>query len=323
MFLLNGQVSIFTHTWTGPPLLFVHNQRCGGTSVNGRILDNYREVTCKFGKAISGEGEIGIEQAGALLRKGKRSLYLGHFFFGFDRLLGRRLKVATNFRNPRARLVSTYRQFSMPGQSFADWLGRNPWHENHLVRQLAGPTGATGSTLSEVGAWIKARPITEADLDAAIRNLGEVSFIFNCEDLERSIIMFERAYGTVPLLSAMGVRRHAAPVPFEPTPEDERLIDQATALDERLAEHLRGRYDEQARRFAVSDADIRTRELFAKVFDSVGILKAADAPMNPPTVSFPVIREGVLRALDELGADDRDALMALCERNENIRRFLA
>jgi len=89
--------------WSNFTLLFLHHQKCGGTSVEA-ALEQFAQ-RCKLGYAR--------QPAGAwrpALRAGQVNILTGHIGFGIHKMLprGRRYAYVTVFRDPVERCVSHY-----------------------------------------------------------------------------------------------------------------------------------------------------------------------------------------------------------------------
>ena len=328
MFLKNGKVSGFSHGWKLNPILFVHNQRCGGTALNGLINDNYFFDTCKLDMQISGYTTERVEfrSAAETLLESKKKIYLGHFFFGFSHVLDREITYLTNFRDPDDRLASAFRRFSDGRESFKEWIDKNPWQQDHLTRQLSGSKNLKVSEvpLEEIVRKVREGPIDDGDLEIAISNLKKIPFVFFLEEFIESLLMFEKKFQTAPLLSIL-FRRASTNKETKGDLSQTELVKSNNSMDRILFEKLRDKYETQKSQVRIPEEDVRIRNRFYEIFDGLSILENKNVPLHPLSQSIAVIREEILKRLDferNYDQEECDRLIEIGLKNQNIKRFI-
>lgn len=258
---------------TDTPLIFLHNFRCSGNTINMYFVQQTKTPIFKLGTHHDRVLTYGdFLQAG---RQGGAQFYLGHFVYGAHRHLSGPARYFTNIRKPLARMVSGYLAFSDFQQPLLPWLETHFEADNGMTKRLAG-IGVSPEDGVTPYDYIEDRPlpadfaVDEAVYERAARTLDACAGVIIQERFSESLVMFERNAGLNPLVcvSAMHFNRSLSlPLTAKTVPDDVRaLMATKSAFDERLYARANARLDGYlAEQTADFHNDVRLRSILRQM----------------------------------------------------------
>lgn len=212
--------SIISHKY----LVFLHNNRCAGNTVNESVFDYITEIGgalkangksfFKIGK--SGEIRNTWEDFLAAAKQGEAVLYSGHLPFGCGSWIGEGTHYACNLREPTGRSASLL-AFDQPDPGELDaWFAREWEPHNGMTKRLAGYhvvngmacDGATGREICPAGEFV----IDDAVFTQALENLeNQIDVIIPQNRFTEGAALFEFTFGLPPLFSFTKVHYNQRP----------------------------------------------------------------------------------------------------------------
>lgn len=184
-----------------PMLLFLHVQKCGGTTLRTLIDRNYeRTVNLNEWKYRAGWDVMKNFHAMSPEQQKKRRKLLqsyqalyGHFPFGIHTLLQCPYTYITVLREPVDRFISLYEYWrgssydERMGDTLAEFSSTNVFgwllKDNHMVRVFCD-----GLTIPYGG-------VTEAHLDSAMENLTQCDFVGIMEEFDTTVACLRQFLG--------------------------------------------------------------------------------------------------------------------------------
>lgn len=308
---------------------FIHNWRCGGSSLNSIFSSNFGSNYCKIGTQFSSFGWPDYKSKEVLTladvrpRTDQTSILGGHLCFGVESLIGGQWDLWMNARHPLDRLASGILRFHSkkfvikPGkysQSDATshseailaqlFAGPLRHEQNGVAKRLAGFSYAetleiTGDSNLEELSCYQCNSSDLLLLEAASRNLQHLKLIFLPSHLHESILCMEKLYSLGPQLNLFSNLKHNSVDLGHAKPDQKRLFDlsrkllsKLCSIDLALWNELERKFLEQLRILQISKRDIELRKLLHREsFFTPAILEARGSDRE-------MIRRIVLRIVE-------------------------
>ena len=297
---------------------FIHNWRCGGSSLNSIFASNFGSNYCKIGTQFTKFGwpdyqapEI-LTLADVRTRFDQTSILGGHLCFGIQTLLGGSWDLWMNARHPIERLASGIMRFHSkkfaikPGKysqsaalSYSESIlakliaGPLRHEQNGIAKRLAGFSYAesldvTGDSNLEELSCYRCDSSDSALLKVALKNLQHVNMLFLPSHLHASILCMEKFYSLEPQLNLFSDLRHNAVDLGHAKPDQKRLFDlsrkllsELCSLDLELWKELEKKFFNQLRILKISKREIKLREILHRdSFFTPHIMEAAGSDID-------------------------------------------
>ena len=277
---------------------FIHNWRCGGSSLNSIFSSNFGSHYCKIGTQFTSFGWPNYKVKELLTltdvrsRSDQTSILGGHLCFGIETLIGGPWDLWINARQPIDRLASGIlrfhsKQFTIKdgkysasaaksySESILEKLINGPLrHEqNGVAKRLAGFSYADSFDISgdinlEELSCYSCDSNDSQLLNVALRNLRLVKLVFVPNALHASILCMERLYSLGPQLNLFSDLRHNSVGLGKSSPDQRRLFDlsrnllsKLCAVDMALWREIERKFIQQLQIFKVTKKEIMLREL--------------------------------------------------------------
>jgi len=184
-------------------LIFLHNYRCSGNTVNEVCLRKFPDRTFKIG--MVSEQEHTYADFVSLEDKDSIDLFMGHFVYGAHRHISRPAKYFTNVRKPLGRMISGYLQWSNFETPIVDWLAAHPETDNGMTRRLAGIGPSPGNASAaydftsdqELGENFK---VDDEIFERASATLDACVSVLITERFVESLVLLEQTVAFDPLI---------------------------------------------------------------------------------------------------------------------------
>ncbi len=259
----------------GAALVFLHNLRCGGNSLNYLFADTLGpDSFFKLG-AVAGGSHTHKDFLKAA-RDDRTRFYLGHFCYGVHRHIRRPTEYFTVLRRPVDRLLSAYAiTGARRGENLADWIARTPDARNGMVRRLCGigPNEDAGCLWD----YVRECPVDERfepgpEHLAMAREIvaARIPVVLLHERRAEGLVLLQRRHRLPPLISVTHAHYNETPSGWRigrPDPRDVARLIAANRLDGELHETLRRR--EQAR-YAAMDETFHRRVAAMRAIAAIG-----------------------------------------------------
>ena len=239
--------------YTPPPakaLIFLHNSRCGGNSVNNILAEEFgTSAIFKLGQV--GDTYYCHEDFIHAAEKGSQSLFLGHFCFGAHKFIPRPAEYFMCIRAPLSRVWSSFKSaMKPPGTTLRKFVEDDFDSTNGMVKRLCG--FGFNDSLKCLYDFASDRPLPadfepgKEHLDLALKHVEEwsPSVLFQ-EYMEESLLLLERHYQCRPLFSMRFQRFNQTPsIKLEEAVDTDtvRWLERRNALDSQFYDALSARF---------------------------------------------------------------------------------
>ena len=287
-----------TATLSGRRVLFVHNWRCAGSTINSLLSSNFGELYTKVGTQFTDAGWpdynlpelLSVDQVRKKFING--GILGGHLCTGVESVIGGSWDIWMNARKPLKRLSSGIMRFhaskfravsgsytrqqamDMANHKLGDLIAGPLQHEvNGVAKRLAGFAVADSidlrddSNLEKVSCFSMSLD-DDVLLGAALRQMERVKVIIIPEYLHASLISIEKIYSLRPIINLFSDLRHNPVSLGKPRKEEEALfelakpmLEKACAVDRDLWKPLMSRFKEQVESVRVVKRDVQVREI--------------------------------------------------------------
>lgn len=279
-------------------VLFLHNWRCAGSTMNSLLSSNFGERYTKVGTQFEETGWpdydvpelLTVDQVRKSFKDG--GILGGHLCSGVESVIGGSWDIWMNARSPFKRLSSGIMRFhasrfrAAPGvytrqqatemaqQKLADLVSGPLQHEvNGVAKRLAGLAVADSMDLRNQSDLEKISRFSmsvsnDVLLGAALRQMERVKAIVLPKYFFASLISIEKMYSLAPVINPFSDLKHNALSCGMPSKEEEALfefskpmLEKICSVDCELWKPLMEKFQEQINSAEVSRRDVRIREI--------------------------------------------------------------